>query len=135
MQNQRRSTGDVLVDTSAWVEALRDMDSRLKEAVDRLLDEERIVFCGIVELELLHGLRAEERNRCLPLFDVLPHVEAERQDWRAAGELLAGLRSRGIRIPATDALIAALCLRHELMLLTLDKHFHHISDLAFFPVS
>jgi hypothetical protein len=113
---------------------LRSKESRLKETVDRLLDEEQIVFCGIVELELLHGFRPDERNRFVPLFDVLPYVEVDREDWRSASELLAGLRARGISIPATDALIAALCRRHDLMLLTLDQRFRQIPKLAFLPI-
>jgi len=135
LPNQRAGTGDVLVDTSAWIEALRGKEIRLKETVDRLLDEERVVFCGIIELELRQGFRPEESDRCLPLLDVLPYIEVERQDWRAGGELLAGLRSRGKTIPATDALIAALCLRHDLMLLTLDKHFQNIPKLNLLPIA
>ena len=119
----------VLVDTSAWIEALRGRDARLTEIVDRLLDEERVVFCGIIEMELLHGLRKSEAEGCLALFEVLPYIEVDRQEWRRGGELLAGMRSRGSAIPATDALIAALCLRHELTLLTLDKHFNNIPQL------
>jgi len=130
--NQKASTGDVLIDTSAWIEAFRGKDRRIKEAVGNLLKEERAVFCGIIELELIQGFRKEDRSRCLPLLDVLPYVEVERQDWRTGGELLAALRSRGITIPATDAVIATLCQRHDLTLLTLDKHFQSIPRLRLF---
>lgn len=119
----------VLVDTSAWVEAFRGKDAEIKGMVDSLLDSDRVVLCGVIELELIHGLKDKERREIIPLLDVLPFLEAERQDWRASGELLAALRSRGKTIPATDGLIATLCLRHKLTLLTLDKHFEGIPNL------
>ena len=123
---------DALVDTSVWIEAFRGRDQRLRETVDKLLDQERVVLCGLVELELLQGFRADERALFASLFEALPYAEVDRQDWRAAGFLQAGLRSRGITIPATDALIAALCLRHDLSILTLDKHFDQIPQLRQF---
>jgi predicted nucleic acid-binding protein len=119
----------VLVDTSVWVEAFRGKEAKIKGRVDSLLDADRVVLCGVVELELIHGLRDKERREIIPLLDVLPFLEAERQDWRASGELLAVLRSRGKSIPATDGLIATLCLRHQLTLFTLDKHFEGIPNL------
>ncbi len=131
MPNPITSTaGAVLVDTSAWIEAFRGGDIRLKQAVDRLLDEERVVFCGVIELELYHGFRPHERDRILPLFDAMSYVEVDRDDWRRAGALLFELRSRGVTIPATDALIGSLCLRHSLSLLTLDRHFRSIPKLS-----
>jgi predicted nucleic acid-binding protein len=126
---------NAIIDTSAWIEAFRGRDPRLREAVDSLLDQGRVVLCGLVELELLQGFRADERTLFASLFEALPYAEVDRQDWRAAGFLLAGLRARGITIPATDALIAALCLRHDLLLLTLDKHFDQIPQLRRFKLA
>jgi predicted nucleic acid-binding protein len=125
----------VLIDTSVWIEAFRGKDPRLQETVDALLDQERVVLCGLVELEMLQGFRADEGALFASLFEALAYAEADRQDWRAAGFLLAGLRARGITIPGTDALIAALCLRHDLLLLTLDKHFDQIPQLRRFKLA
>ena len=125
----------VLIDTSVWIEAFRGKDPRLQETVDALLDQERVVLCGLVELEMLQGFRADEGALFASLFEALAYAEVDRQDWRAAGFLLAGLRARGITIPATDALIAALCLRHDLLLLTLDKHFDQIPQLRRFKLA
>jgi predicted nucleic acid-binding protein len=124
---------DVLADTSAWIAALRGADRATKETVDRLLDEDRLVFCGVVEMELLHGIRPAERRRLLPLFAALPYVEADRADWQAAGELLGDLRAKGVTIPATDALVAALCRRHGFRLLSLDRHFDAVPLLHRLP--
>ena len=120
---------EVLIDTSAWIAALRGTDSLIQEAVDRLLENDRALFCGVVEMELLSGIRLKEKGRLLPLFEALPFMEVDREDWRAAGTLLNELRSKGKTIPATDALIATLCLRHNLLLLTVDRHFDVVPKL------
>lgn len=120
---------DVLVDSSAWIDYFRHADSPIGEAINRLLDEDRLVLCGIVELELLQGVRPHERRTLAGLFQVLRYVETERRDFVAAGERLATLRRKGITIPATDGLIAALAIRHRFQLLAIDAHFEHIPEL------
>lgn len=124
------SASDVVVDTSAWIEYFRSGEGRASEALDVLLDEERALLCGVVEAEILRGLRPEEQGRISDLFRALPYLEAERRDWVKAGERLGELRQRGINIPLTDALIGALCLRHDAALLTLDRHLDHLPDVV-----
>jgi predicted nucleic acid-binding protein len=51
---------DVLVDTSIWIDAFRGANPTVKNALDSLLAEDRVVFCGVVEMELLHGIRPKE---------------------------------------------------------------------------
>jgi predicted nucleic acid-binding protein len=125
---------EVLIDTSAWIAALRGADPVIQEAVDHLLELDKALFCGVVEMELLQGIRAKERDTLLPLFEALPFIELDRDDWRAAGTLLNELRAKGKIIPSTDAIIAMLCLRHDVPLLTLDKHFDAVPRLRRFNV-
>ena len=125
---------DVLIDTSAWIAALRGTDRKIMRAVDTLLDLERVVFCGVVEMELLHRIRPSEQKRLIPLFEALTYAEVDRNDWKAAGAMMNKLRSKGITIPSSDALIAALCLRHGFSLLTLDHHFDKIPKIKRFKV-
>jgi predicted nucleic acid-binding protein len=120
---------DVLVDTSAWVDFFRQGAGPVADAVDSLLDEDRVILCGVVEMELLQGVRDRDAARLLKLLGALRFVEATRDDYRAAGERLAALRRRGVTIPATDALIAAVCERAKLALLTTDRHFEHLSGV------
>ena len=120
---------EVLVDTSAWISALRGTDEPIKVAVDELLNLDQALFCGVVEMELLYGMRPKERKLLLPLFEALPYVEIDREDWKVAGNMLADMRSRGTTIPASDALIACLCLRHGLEILTTDRHFEKVPGL------
>jgi predicted nucleic acid-binding protein len=120
---------NVLVDTSAWVDFFRGTNSPAAASLDRLLEERQVVLCGTVELELLQGAKPGEKAMLEDLLTALPYVETEREDFQKAGELLNGLRVKGFQIPASDGLIAALCSRHELSLLTLDKHFNHFHHI------
>lgn len=104
------------------------------DAVDALLDEDRAVLCGMVELEIIQGLRPRERRLVTDLFSALPYLETGRRDYVAAGERLGELRRGGITIPSSDCLIGALCMRHDLSLLTLDRHFEHLPDVKRFSV-
>lgn len=125
----------VLVDSSAWIEYLRqgqDGVSGTSDALDHLLQEDRVALCGMVELEIFQGLRPEERGRISELFSALSYLETGRADYVAAGERLGDLRRRGVTIPGADCLIGVLCLRNDLPLLTLDGHFDHLPDVKRF---
>jgi predicted nucleic acid-binding protein len=125
---------NVLIDTSAWVDSFRGIPSPAAASLDRLLEEKQAVLCGMIELELLQGAKPGERAILRELLTALPYIETERSDFQTAGELLNGLRAKGFQIPASDALIAALCFRHQLSLLTLDKHFDHFHHIKKFKV-
>jgi len=115
----------VIIDTSAWVEAFRGSDAVIKGDVDRLLEEDHAVLCGIVEMELFQGLKEKERERILPLLRILRYIETEREDWILAGQEYAILRTRGVTLPSSDVLLAAICIRRDLPLLTTDGHFDY----------
>ncbi len=125
---------DVMVDSSAWIEYFRQTEGPVGDRVLRLLDEDRIVLCGMVELELLQGVRPKERRILADVLQALSYVETERRDFVAAGERLAELRRAGLTIPASDGLIATLCVRYRLRLLAIDAHFDHLPELQRLPV-
>lgn len=119
----------VLVDTSVWVDYLRQGQSLASMELDLLLEEGRAVLCGMVELELLQGVRPHDKNSLEELLSALPYAETGREDFQEAGDILGSLRAKGIQIPATDGLIAAVCIRQNLTILTGDKHFDHVPNL------
>ncbi len=124
----------VLVDSSVWIEYLRRGRGELFDAVEVLLDESRALLCGMVEMEVIQGLRGRDRDTVGEMFATLRYLETERRDYIAAGGRLRELRSRGITIPAADCLIGTLALRHDLPLLTLDRHFDHLPDVKRFSL-
>lgn len=77
----------VLVDSSAWIDYFRVGRGAVPDLVDGLLRNGEASICGMVELEILQGLRAGERERVSELFSALVYVETGRKDYVLAGEL------------------------------------------------
>lgn len=123
------SINKVLIDSSVWIEYFRKGDGKIFDIVDELLDTDRAVLCGIVEMEILQGIKKKERKLIKDLFSVLPYSDFIREDFINAGNLLNQLRTNGITIPSTDCVIGALCQRHKYQILTLDKHFDYLENV------
>ncbi len=119
----------VLIDSSVWIEYFRKGEGEIFNLVDRLLDSGQAVLCGIVEMEILAGIRKNERTMIKDLFSALHYLEFSRKDFSVAGEKLNCLRNKGITVPSTDCLIAALAINRKIAVLTLDKHFNHFKEL------
>ena len=85
----------ILIDTSAWVEFLRDTGSPICQRVDDLLAAE-IATCDAVRMELLAGARNEQHlqqlRRLLARASILP---TESVDYDAAAALYRTCRQRG----------------------------------------
>jgi len=119
----------VLVDTSAWIDYFRDGPGLVSELMEKALDADEVVLCGIVEMELIRGLHNKEKTKVLPLLSALPYVDIERNDFVLAGQWMAALRGRGVTVSSTDSLIATVCKKHDLSILTLDKDFKYFDEV------
>jgi predicted nucleic acid-binding protein len=120
----------LLVDTSVWSLALRrdqppdvPQVSALRAALE---GDEIVVTTGLVLQELLQGIAGPRaRQSIIEHFAALPLVSPDRQDHIDAAELRNTCRRGGVQIGTVDALLAQLCIRHELTLLTTDNDFVH----------
>ncbi len=112
-----------LVDTSAWIFALRrNPVQAIRDRVDALLESDVVATCGLVELELLGGTANEnEYARLQSRLMALHRLPIMEKDWEAAAHLAFSLRRVGITVPFTDVLLSALALRHGLVLLHADR--------------
>ena len=120
----------LLVDTSVWSLALRRDAAAAEPAVghlkDALLGSEVVVTTGLVLQELLQGFSGPRaRAEIVDRFAALPILQPDRQDHIDAAALRTACRQRGVQIGTIDALLAQLCIRHELTLLTTDQDFSH----------
>lgn len=117
-----------LVDTSVWIEFFRGKKNIIKKRLEKLLDENQAVVSGIILAELLTGISNEKDQRFLEeCFLGLPYLETTREMFTAAGKMGAALRKKGITLPISDLLIAALARTHALTVLTLDNHFQTLA--------
>jgi predicted nucleic acid-binding protein len=122
----------LFVDTSVWSLAFRrDQPSAAPEvdAVRNALEGgETIVTTGLVLQELLQGFAGPRaRKDIIDRFTALPLLSPDRQDHIAAAELRNRCRRAGMQIGTIDALLAQLCIRHELTMLTTDKDFGRVA--------
>jgi predicted nucleic acid-binding protein len=118
-----------LVDTSAWVEFLRQRgDASVKHAVARLIEADRAAMTCPIQFELLSGVRPEEEADLLRAFEFSCHVPFERNDWRMAAELERRLCAQGRTIPRNDLFVATVALRAGLTVLCRDAHFDSMQE-------
>ena len=125
----------LFVDTSVWSLAFRrDTPPAVAEvgALRRALEEGDLVFTtGLVLQELLQGFRGPRaKPRIVENFSALPLVVPDRTDHIEAAALRNPCRRRGIQIGTIDALLAQLCLHHDLTLLTTDGDFAHMARVC-----
>jgi hypothetical protein len=118
----------LFVDTSVWSLALRcDRIADVPEvpALRQALEGgAAVVTTGLILQELLQGFAGPRaRRQIIDRFAALPLLAPDRQDHIDAAELRNLCRRAGLQIGTIDALIAQICIRHELTLLTTDDDF------------
>lgn len=123
----------LFVDTSVWSLAFRrDSVSTIAEVValrQALEKREMVVTTGLILQELLQGFAGPRaRKDIIDRFSALPFLNPDRVDHIDAAELRNRCRRAGAQIGTIDALLAQLCLRHALTLLTTDKDFDRIAS-------
>jgi len=119
-----------LVDTSVWSLALRRDASieapEVRTLVEALAGSDVVVTTGLVLQELLQGFAGPRAATAIvERFSALALVQPDRDDHIAAAELRNKCRRAGVQLGTVDALIAQLCIRHGLTLLTTDQDFTH----------
>ena len=123
----------LFADTSVWSLALRrdaapegPQVRRLREA---LSGGEAVHTTGIVLQELLQGYRGPRAGaQIVERFAALPLIVPARDDHIDAAALRNTCRGHGIQVGTIDALLAQLCIRHDLVMLTTDRDFSHIAE-------
>ena len=118
----------LFVDTSVWSLALRrDRESlapQVRVLHDALEHGDTVVTTGLVLQELLQGFSGPRaRKELIDRFSALPLLLPERQDHIDAAELRNACRRAGLQLGTIDAVIAQVCIRNELTLLTTDNDF------------
>lgn len=119
----------ILADTSVWIEFFKAR-SATGNTLEILIKENRVSTCGIVLFELTQGVKSDnEKKDILDVLTGLPYVEMNTLLWQKAGELSASLKTKGLNLPFSDILLAAIAIEHNLSVFTLDKHFEQIAEV------
>jgi predicted nucleic acid-binding protein len=121
--------GKVLVDTSVWIDFLDGRDAAVK-ALNLLIKSGRVVICGQIRQEVLQGSRDEKAFDTLAAQMALWDAAVEEPgDFDEAARIFARLRWKGLTIPPTDCLIAAVAIRRKLPLYANDGDFDVVPTL------
>ena len=120
---------------SVWSLALRrDAPASIPEVTALLRAVQTgdpIYTTGLVLQELLQGFAGPKaRDLILDKFSALPAISPDRRDHIDAARISVACRRAGVQAGTIDALIAQLCIRHSLTLLTTDKDFTRIAQLT-----
>jgi predicted nucleic acid-binding protein len=114
----------ILIDTSAWVEFLRDTGSPVCRRVDDLLDAD-IATCQPVRMEVLAGARDERHlNELRRLLAKPALISTHVADYETAAALFRSCRRSGETVRRiVDCLIAATAIRASVPVLHADSDF------------
>ncbi len=121
----------MLVDTSVWVDHFNGYNSPEGRYLARIIaDDEPITVPGLVMTEVLLGLRSQEQANVI--IELMSGFEAGPEplwdDYIAAAGIYRKCRGTGLTIRSTiDCVIAQLCLRTDLTLLSKDSDFRRIA--------
>jgi predicted nucleic acid-binding protein len=114
----------ILVDTSAWIEFLRDTGSAVCARVDELLGAD-LASCDPIRMEVLAGARNESHLRqlrgLLARTSLIPTTPIDYED--AAALYRTCRRSDDTVCKLIDCLVAAVAIRADLPVLHADSDF------------
>ncbi len=87
----------ILVDTSVWIDVLRDKTGRTVRAFRERISIKKCVFCRFTQLELLQGAKDEvEWKRLDDYLSTQFYLEATGKTWREAARIYFELKRKGI---------------------------------------
>ena len=123
----------LFVDTSVWSLAFRrdtiSASPHVRVLRQALEGGDTVVTTGLILQELLQGFSGPRaRKDIIDRFGALPLLSPDRQDHIHAAELRNHCRRTGVQVGTIDALLAQLCIRHALALLTTDQDFIHVAS-------
>jgi predicted nucleic acid-binding protein len=123
----------VLVDTSVWIDHLRDRPSAAAAQLAAWLSEDadRILVNEVVIAELLRGLRSDHDAAQLQaaLEQLAQAGPIVRSDWLESARIYRACRLAGLTIRSPmDCLIASHAIRLQVPVLAIDRDFEAIAS-------
>ncbi len=119
----------LIVDTSVWVEVLRNPARRGR--LEGAIGGDDPCLTRFTQMELLMGAARDDQWRRLERYlDGQLYVEADRETWRRAARTFFDLRRAGKTVRSSiDCCIAEIAIAHEALLLHRDRDFRVIATV------
>ena len=121
----------ILVDTSVWIEVLRDKKGKVVRAFRERIGDEICVFCRFTQFELLQGSKDEmEWEQLDDYLSSQYYLEATDKTWKEAARIYFELRRKGITLSSpVDCCIAQIAIESTVLLLHKDEDFEKIAQI------
>lgn len=119
----------IVVDTSVWVDYLRDPKSRVRVPLDAFLDDEQVLLPAPVRVELLSGAGAHTVPMLNRTLGALEQLVPSADTWRLAQQWAGAAATKGLRFGLGDILIAACAAERGAQLWSLDRDFEPLRRL------
>lgn len=118
----------VLIDTSSWIEALRQTgNTEVRERVTSLMISGRAAWCDMVIVELWNGARGDyEKQKLKELEKEILSLQITTAVWQKAKILAQRCRQSGQTVPSADLVISACALSHNVAIEHCDDHINFI---------
>ena len=121
----------ILVDTSVWIDVLRDRQGRARGVFQAFMGDEPYVLCRFTQLELLQGAKdGLEWGLLDEYLSAQYYLEATENTWRDAARIYFELRRKGLTISSPmDCCIAQIAMDGDALLLHRDRDFEKIGRI------
>jgi predicted nucleic acid-binding protein len=120
----------ILVDTTVWIHFLRGSSTVIGERLVPLIVSDRLATSPVIIMEILRGSKSQkEYDKLHEDLCALRCFETSQVIWDRACNLAYTLRKKGLNVPLTDTLIAALAIGNNAVLLHDDKHYEMIASV------
>ena len=122
----------LFADTSVWSLTFRrdkpQAEPEVRTLISAFSGRETIFVTGLILQEVLQGFAGpKSRAQIIERFAALPLLTPAIHDHIEAAELRNRCRRAGVQIETVDALLAQLCIHHDLTMLATDRDFVHIA--------
>ena len=118
-----------MIDTSVWIDYLRDSNKELNDFIDGLIDADVVYTNGIIKSELLIGTKTQkEYDLTKNNLDCFNTLDLDDRIFNETSKVGFQLKRKGITVPLSDLIIAVQCFEHQLILIEKDRHFEKIKE-------
>jgi len=122
----------ILVDTSVWIEILKDKTGRKTNVFKEAIGSETYVLSRFNQLELLQGAKNQKEWDLLDKYlSTQIYLETSQDTWVAAARIYFDLRRKGLTVHSPiDCCIAQLAIEHGALLFHRDNDFVDIAKVC-----
>lgn len=122
----------ILVDTSVWIDIMRDKTGRIARMFRDRIGNEPYVLSRFNQLDLLLGAKSQREWDLLDEYlSTQYYLETSESTWGEAARIYFELRRKGITLTSPiDCCIAQTAMEHGALLLHCDSEFEKIATIC-----